>query len=114
MLRKLSTHEHARIFKQRLDTTNPRYEEFKKKFRNLTLIEMQFRRGEYASTSALQEDIDEMLYCQMCMTMAAGSGDYDKAEEFQIFFNEQFEALQLKDLPLTVSSGKAGGDKSSK
>jgi hypothetical protein len=40
LLRKLSTHEHARIFKQALDKTNPRYEEFKKKFRNLTLIEM--------------------------------------------------------------------------
>jgi hypothetical protein len=44
------------------------------------------------------------------MTVAAGSGDYDKAEAFQVFFQEQFDTLQLKDLPLTISSGKPGVD----
>ena len=75
---------------------------------------MQFRRGEYTTTNALQDDIEEMLYCQMCMTVAAGSGDYDKAEAFQVFFVEQFDALQLKDLPLKVESSKPSGDKNGK
>lgn len=46
------------------------------------------------------------------MTMAAGSGDYTKVDEYKNFFEQQFEALQLKDLPLTATpSSKPGGDK---
>lgn len=63
LMRKLTTHEDAAIFKQALDKNNPHYEEFRQQYRNLTLIEYRFRRGEYATTTALWTDLDDMIFC---------------------------------------------------
>ena len=62
LLRKLGSHADARLFKLPLDKANPRYDEFNTKYRSLTIIEMRFRRDEYANTTALYNDLDEMLF----------------------------------------------------
>ena len=86
-----------------MDKSNPKYDEFKNKFKNLLIIEMGFKTDQYVNTTDLIKDVEMMLFQQYNLLAAAGSTDFDLVQKFQEFFKKETE--NLKDLPLVVPSG---------
>lgn len=85
------------------DKNNPKYDEFKSSFKNLPIIEMTYKTGQfYKETNDLFKDLDLMILAQFNMLAAAGSPDFAKVSPFRDYFTAETESL--KDLPLIFVS----------
>lgn len=73
LMKKLREHEAHKVLTQPLDKENPKYDEFKSKFKNLLIIEMGFKTNMYANTSDIIKDVKLMLFQQFNLLAAAGS-----------------------------------------